>query len=182
LKGLQTAFVFFVLHLQTRRTLLARATFSPNRRWLRQQARHGLWECEEQGVEARLFLRDNDRCYADDFDEMLRHAGVNPIHTPHAAPNANAFADHWIRSLRQECLDHLIICGLGRLQYVIDEYRRFYNEHRPHQGISNRIPDRGTQPPKGLLLPARRSHLRCSGMQCQHFLGGLLKSYFRSAA
>lgn len=98
LNGLQTAFVFFVLHLQTRRILVARATFSPNGPWLKQQARHVLWACEEQGVDARFFLRDNDRCYADDFDTMLRGSGVDPIHTPYAAPNANAFAESATRS------------------------------------------------------------------------------------
>lgn len=182
LKGLQTAFVFFVLHLQTRRILIARATFSPDGQWLKQQARHVLWAREEQGVEARFFLRDNDRCYADDFDTMLRGSGVDPIHTPYAAPNANAFAECWIRSLRQECLDHLVIFGLSRLQHVINEYRRFYDGHRPHQGIDNRIPDRCTEPPGGLLLPASKSGLRSGDIQCQHFLGGLLKSSFRRAA
>jgi len=94
----------------------------------------------------------------------------------------NAFAERWIRSLRQECLDHLVIGGLSRLQHVIDEYRRFYKGHRPHQGIGNRIPDRGTEPPDGLLLPASKSGLRSGDIQCQHFLGGLLKSYFPRAA
>ena len=139
------------------------------------------WGCQERGVDARFFLRDNDRCYADDFDTMLRNPGVDPIHTLSAAPNADAFAERRIRSLRQECLDRLVIFGLRRLQHVIDEYRRFYDEHRPHQGIGHRIPDRG-QPPDGLLLPVSESRLRCSDIQCQHILGGLLKCYSRRAA
>lgn len=49
---------------------------------------------------------------------MLRGLGVDPIHTPYAAPNANAFAERWIRSLRQECLDYLVILGLGRFLYL----------------------------------------------------------------
>jgi hypothetical protein len=78
-------------------------------------------------------------------------------------------------------LDHPIILGLSRLQRVIDEYRRFHNGHRPHQGIGNRIPDRG-QSLDGLLLPASKRGLRSADVRCRHFLGGLLKSYSRRAA
>lgn len=101
-QGLQTAFVFFVLHLPTRRILLAQATFSPNGSWVSQQARHVLWACQEQGIEPRFFLHDNDVCYLGGFDDVLKGAGVEAIHTPLQVPNANAFAERWVRSLRQE--------------------------------------------------------------------------------
>jgi len=180
--GLQTAFVFFVLHLRTRRILLAQATFSPNGQWVRQQARHVLWACQEQGIELRFFLRDNDACYSGGFDDLLKGAGVEAVHTPLQAPNANAFAERWVRSLRQECLNHLIIFGLSRLQHVLDEYVTFFNEHRPHQGIENCIPeqfknvvDAEEQNTDGMC-----QHL--GGIQCRQFLGGLLKSYMPTAA
>ncbi|GEM_PF-2435257 len=146
-----------------------------------QQARHILWACEEQGVEARFFLHDNGRCYADEFDTMLRGSGVDPIHTSYGGANVNAFVERWIRSVRQECLDHLVLLGLSRLPRVIDEYRRFYNGRRPHQGIGNWVPD-WSPLPDGLLLPASKSGLRSGDIRCEHFLGGLLKSYFRREA
>ncbi|MHC4604547.1 MAG: integrase core domain-containing protein [Planctomycetota bacterium] len=71
---------------------------------------------------------------------MLKNAGLEPVQTPYQAPNANAFAEHWIRSLREEYLNHLISLGLSRLQHVLDEYRDFFNQQRPHQGIGNKIP------------------------------------------
>ena len=182
LKGLQTAFIFFVIHLQTRKVLLARATFSPNAQWLKQQARHVLWECEEQGIKPRFFLRDNDGCYSQDFDALLKAAGIEKVKTPFKAPNANSFAERWVLSLRVEALNHLILFGLAHLQHVLDEYRLFFNRHRPHQGINNTIPEQFTteatdKPPK-TVDPQKPA----GEVECQHFLGGLLKSYSRKAA
>jgi putative transposase len=181
-KGLQRTFIFFVLHLHTRQILLARATFSPNGRWLKQQARHVLWECQDRGIKAHFFLHDNDACYSEGFDGLLKSAGLKPVKTPYQAPNANAFAERWIRSLREECLNHLIILGLNRLQYVLDEYKDFFNQHRPHQGIGNKIPGQSNHQVSGQVRPVGRRHLRPDEIQCQLFLGGLLKSYSRKAA
>ena len=181
-KGLRRAFVFFVLHLHTRRILLARATFSPNGRWLKQQARHVLWECQDRGIKARFFLHDNDACYSEGFDGLLKSAGLKPVKTPYQAPNANAFAERWIRSLREECLNHLVILGLNRLQYVLDEYKDFFNHHRPHQGIGNEIPGQSNHQVSGQVRAASKRRLRPDDIQCQLFLGGLLKSYSRRAA
>ena len=69
-RGLTTAFVFFVIHLKTRKVLLARATFSPTHQWLKQQTRHVIWECEEHGIEPRFLLRDNDMLYPKDMDNI----------------------------------------------------------------------------------------------------------------
>ena len=60
-----------MIHLQTRKVLLARAAFSPAHQWLKQQTRHVMWECEDQGIEPRLFLRDNDQLYPADMDTIL---------------------------------------------------------------------------------------------------------------
>jgi len=181
-KGLQTAFVFFVLHLHTRRVLLAQATFSPNSRWLKQQARHVLWECEELGIEPRFFLRDNDACYSEDFDTMLKDTGIEPVKTPFQAPNANAHSERWVRSIREDCLNHLIIPGLNRLQHVLDRYKEFFNQHRPHQGINNTMPRQVNQETNGKDPPTSDKHLQPGSIQCHEFLGGLLKSYSRKAA
>jgi len=180
--GLQRAFVFFVLHLHTRRILLVQATFSPNSRWLKQQARHVLWECQDRGIKARFFLHDNDACYSEGFDGLLKNAGLEPVKTPYQAPNANAFAERWIRSLREECLNHLVILGLNRLQYVLDEYKDFFNFHRPHQGIENRIPGQISHGAHSKDETASNKHSQHGNIQCHQFLGGLLKSYFCKAA
>lgn len=175
-------FVFFVLHLRTRRILLAQATFSPNGQWLKQQARHVLWECEDHGIEPRFFLHDRDTCYSEGFDQLLKNVNIEPIKTPYQAPNANSYAERWIRSLREECFNHLIIFGLSRLQYVLDEYKQFFNQHRPHQSIGNCVPAESYHRTNVESSPANKELVRLRDIQCQQFLGGLLKSYSRKAA
>ncbi|MBC8469224.1 MAG: transposase [Planctomycetes bacterium] len=178
-QGLTTAFVFFVIHLHTRKVILARATFSPTNQWLKQQISHVIWACEDQSIEARFFLRGNDMLYPRDMDAILKSSGVDTVKTPFHAPNANSHSERYVLSCRKECLNHLLIFGLNRLQHVIDCYASFFDEHRPHQGIGNRIPAEhnvddkrrgGTMPYKARIVVRK------------DFLGGLLKSYYRRAA
>jgi putative transposase len=84
------------------------------------------------------------------------------IHTPYLAPNANAFAERWIRTVREECLDKLLIINQVHLQRVMREYVDFYNTARPHQGIHQHIP----QPPTSAINPEGtvRSHKVLGGI------------------
>lgn len=180
--GLRTAYVLFVVHLKTRTVLLAEASFSPHSRWMQQQIRNLLWECEERKITPRFLLHDRDGCFAPDFDAGIKHAGIRPIKTPFRAPNANAHAERWIRSIRQECLNHLILFGLKSIQRVLHQYKRFFNKHRPHQGIDNQVPG-------SLLHQDAAGERACSNdaigpdqVRCEEHLGGLLKSYSREAA
>ena len=93
-RGLTTAYVFFVIHLQTRQVVLSRATFSPTNQWLKQQTRHVLWACEDQNIEPRFFLRDNDQLYPEGMDAILKSSGVDTIKTPFGAPNANEYCSN----------------------------------------------------------------------------------------
>jgi len=179
-RGLTTAFVFFVIHLQTRKVIFARATFSPTHQWLKQQTRHIIWECEDQGINPRFFLRDNDMLYPEEMTKILEASGVDTIKTPFQAPNANAHAERYVLSCKRDCLNHLLIFGLNRLQHVLDSYTSFFNEHRPHQGIDNRIPADYNKPYKqqgGIML----SNVTARNIIRKDFLGGLLKSYRRAA-
>ena len=179
-RGLTTAYVFFMIHLQTRRVILARATFSPTNQWLKQQTRHVLWACEEQDIEPRFFLRDNDMLYPEGMDAILKSSGVDTVKTPFQAPNANSHAERYVLSCKKESLDHLLIFGLNRLQYVVDCYTSYFNKHRPHQGIGNKIPAEYHLPAKrkgGRML----SNVAARNVARKDFLGGLLKSYQRAA-
>lgn len=176
-KGLQRAYVMFVIHLRTRRVLLARATFSPHTEWVKQQIRNVMWECEDRDIEPRFFLHDNDSCFGSGVDNFLSSCGVEPKKTPYKAPNANSHAERWVRTIRQECLNHLILFGLGRLQRVVNEYVAFYNTRRPHQGIGNVVPkDVDTKE------SVDRTIGNTDSVKSEEFLGGLLKSYYREAA
>lgn len=178
-RGLTTAYVFFVIHLQSRRVLMARATFSPTNRWMNQQTRQLLWACEDLDITPRFFLRDNDVLYPETMDTILKSSGIDTIKTPFQAPNANAHSERYVLSCKKECLNHLLIFGLQRLQHVLDCYTSYFNEHRPHQGIDNKIPVR-------YHMSSKRQSGHIPNMKLENvirveFLGGLLKSYQRAA-
>jgi len=179
-RGLTTAYVFFVIHMQTRKVLLARATFSPTNQWLEQQTRHIMWACEDQGVKPRFFLRDKDMLYPEGMDTILKLSAVDTVRTPFQAPNANSYAERYVLSCKKECLNHLVIFGLNRLQCVVDLYTSYFNECHPHQGINNKMPaeshSTGQRGGSSLMNPSVRSVVR------KDLLGGLLKSYSRTAA
>lgn len=178
-KGLTTAYVFFVIHLQTRKVVLARSAFSPTHHWLEQQTRHVIWACEDQGIKPRFFLRDNDMLYPEGMDTILKLSGVDTVRTPFQAPNANSHAERYVLSCKKECLNHLVILGLNRLQYIVDCYGSFYNERRPHQGIGNKIPSKyHTAGQRGVRSPVNPS---VGSVIRKDFLGGLLKSYSNAA-
>ena len=175
--GLRRALVLVVMHLKSRTILLAEATFSPHSGWMPQQVRNVLWECEDLGVRPRFLLHDRDKCFGGDFATVLQGAGVESLAAPYHAPNANAHCERWIRSAREECLNHLILFGLKSLRRVVHTYRAFHNEHRPHQGIGNRVPRAvrtGEPAPEPINGPIGTVH-------CEESLGGLLKSYRRAA-
>lgn len=178
-RGLTTAYVFFVIHLKSRQVILSRATFSPTNQWLKQQTRHVLWACEDLGIEPRFFLRDNDMLYPEMMDAILKSSGVDTVKTPFQAPNANSHAERYVLSCKRECLNHLLIFGLDRLQHVVNCYTSYFNEHRPHQGIDNKIPvEYNMNQRQSGCMPSKMS---TGNVGREDFLGGLLKSYQRAA-
>jgi len=178
--GLRTAYVLFVLHLGTRRIVLAEATFCPHGQWMGQMARNLLMSCEDVEIAPRFVLHDRDKLLAWDFDAVLTGAEAKVVKTPFRVPDANAHAERWVGSVTGECLDHLILFGMSSLQRALRSYRDFFNGHRPHQGIGNRIPERRAsgEPDQTCAEPRKKE----SAVECQQFLGGLLNSYCRQAA
>jgi len=178
LRGLRRAFVLVVMHVRSRTILLAQVTYSPHAGWMAQQARNTLMVCDDLGIRRRFLIHDRDKCLAEDFDGILRSSGVKPVPTPYHAPNANAYAERWIRGARQECLNHLSLSGIESLRRVMWAFRRFHNSHRPHQGIDNRVPARLHA---GEVIPATVDS-PVGNIKCEEFLGGQLKSSHRAAA
>ena len=81
----------------------------------------------------RFLIHDRDTKFSHAFDEVFRTEGIEIIRTPIQAPNANAFAERWVRTIRADCLDRILILGRRQLEHVLRVYRRHYNEHRPHR-------------------------------------------------
>jgi putative transposase len=148
---LQTLYVLFFVELGTRRVHLAGCTAHPTSVWVTQQARNIGWELQDtkdsqhEGIPVkpvRFLIHDRDAKFTSSFETVFVSEGVETILTPYRAPNANAFAERWVRTVREECLDHLLIISGKHLRRVLTRYIDYYNHRRPHQGISQQIPVR----------------------------------------
>jgi putative transposase len=150
-------YVFLVMHLETRRLLLAASTTEPTSDWLAQHLRN----LTPPGQLPKFILRDNDCKFGHAFDDVAVGAGIRVIRTPKLAPKANAHCERAIGSVRRECLDHILILNERHLQRVLDQYRAYFNASRPHQGIDQRRtssfgkPALSPRPPIGARVVAR---------------------------
>lgn len=133
---LRSYHVLFFIELCSRRIHLAGITTNPNGRWVAQQARQLVWHFEVTQTQFRCLIRDNGSKYTSAFDTVSESHGFRVIPTPLQAPNANCYAERWIRSVRQECLDHILILSESHLRRVLNEYLAYYNTRRPHQGLA----------------------------------------------
>ena len=115
----------------------------------------------------RFLVHDRDAKFSYAFDEVFRSEGIRVIRTPIQAPNANAHAERWVRTLRTDCLDRILILGRRHLEQVLRVYRQHYNEHRPHRAL-RLLPPNGRDPTP--LNAADRLHRR-------DLLGGLIHEY-----
>jgi putative transposase len=114
-----------------------------------------------------FLIHDNDRKFTASFDTVFSSEGIEILHTPYRAPRANAFAERWIRSVRQECLDHILILNESHLHRVLRAYGEYYNHARPHQGLDQRFPISGPVSTTGGLIRRR------------DILGGVIHDYYR---
>jgi putative transposase len=167
---LQTLYVFFFIELGTRRVHLAGCTVHPTAAWVVQQARQMSWAIQDGDLPVRFLIRDRDAKFVAGFDTVFRSEGVEIIRTPFRAPNANAVAERWLRSAREECLDHLLILGERHLQRVLQTYVTYFNHRRPHQGLGQQSPL--PRPPIPGTGPVQRVDV----------LAGIIHDYKRYAA
>jgi putative transposase len=167
---LKTIYVLVFIELGTRRVHFAGCTAHPTRAWVTQQARQVMWELEDREPRIHFLIRDRDTKFTSTFDTVFRSEGIHVIRTPVRAPNANSYAERWIRSVREECLDKLLIFNETHLRRVIRDYIAYYNTARPHQGIG-----------QGMPIP-RSPADTCGPVRCRPVLGGILHDYYREAA
>jgi putative transposase len=173
--ALRRLYVLFFIELDTRRVHLAGVTANPNGAWVAQQARNLLLVLEEQGRRLWFVLRDRDAKFTHSFDDVFGSHGAEMLLTPVQAPNANAYAERWVRTVRTECLDWLLIIGRGHLEQVLRVYAAHYNAHRPHRALGLEPPD----PPADLIVVHDGQQYR---VHRRDLLGGLLHEYHRRAA
>jgi Integrase core domain len=173
---LKTLYVLFFIELHTRQVRLAGVTDHPNGPWVVQRARELSLERSEGATAPRFLLRDRDGKFTRVFDDVFAADGTQVIATPVQAPNANAFAERWVRTVRQECLDWVLVWGRRHLERVLDEYVRHYNDERPHRGLALR-------PPRGIEVRAGPDAVTVAArVRRRDRLGGLIHEYYQVAA
>jgi transposase InsO family protein len=168
-RGLITYYTLFVIDLRSRRVHVAGSTPTPDARFMAQAARRLTDTVDGFLAGHRILICDRDAKWTDRFHRIVQGAGVRIVLTPVQAPNANAYAERFVRSIREECLDRLILFGEHRLLRALDEFVAHYHGERNHQGLGNAliVPE---------LDPSRGPRVRC-----RERLGGLLRYYHRAA-
>src|SRR4029450_1547765 len=172
LGGVGTCYVLFFIKLDTRGVHIAGVTAHPNEAWMMQMARNATmeeWGFLEPG---QYLIHDRDSKYCDAFKQIIDNAGVKRLPLPPRSPWLNAFAERWVKSVKDEALSRMILFGETSLCHVLDEYVEHYHTERPHQGKDNVIP-----------FPVPRPEGAADGpIECRERLGGFLKYYNRKAA
>ena len=116
-------------------------------------------------------MSSSDAKFPAAFDTVFASEGVAIVRTPYCAPNANAYAERWVRSAREECLDPLLIAGEAHRRRVLAEYSTYYNEGRPRQGLEQQCPMAHSPPVRD--GPVRRRD-RLGGLLHDYLPGGCL--------
>jgi transposase len=166
---LRRYYVLFVVEVKTRVVHLLGVTANPDGPWATQVARNFVGELEEHGQRFRFLLRDRDTKFTASFDAVMASAGVKVVCTPVQTPVANAFAERWVRTAREDCLDQLLVFSRRQLKSIPYQYVRHYNRARPHRGLYLAVPAPGAGPGHGGTV--RRTDV----------LGGIIHEYERAA-
>ncbi len=166
---LKTFYVLVWIELGTRRVRLGGATPNPDSAWVTQQARNLAMALQDEGRSPRLLIHDRDTKFSGSFDEVFRSEGWRIILTPIRAPNANAFCERWVGTLRTECLDWTLVFGRQHLERTLRTYVGHYNEARRYRGLALRTPIGNPSPAVG--------DLRAANVRRRDVLGGLIHEY-----
>ncbi len=173
---LRRLYVLFFVSVGTRRVEYVACTSKPDTAWMTQQARNLLMDLDDRGQTPRFLIHDRDTKFSRAFDSIFRSEGIEIIRTPVQAPNANAYAERWVGSVRRECPDRLLIFGRHQLEHVLRVYIRHFNQQRPHRALDLHPPDHGSEtepPPAATLYPPQ--------VRRRDLLGGLLHEYEAAA-
>ena len=171
---LKRIYVLVFIELATRRVHLAGCTTNLDGAWVTRQARNLTFDLDEEAQPLRFLIHDRDDKFCGPFDDVFATEGVQVVRTPVRAPRANAFCERWIRTVRTECLDWLLIYSRRHLGRVLKIYIHHYNRERPHRALQLQAPEQEEfeRTPLSIDATVRR----------RDRLGGLLHEYYEAAA
>ena len=146
-RGLMTYYVLFVIELATRRVRIVGISIHPDVGWMVQMTRNLLDVFDGPLVNKTHLILDRDAKYCEEFRQTLCREGIHVIRLPPRSPNLNAYAERFVRSVKEECLSKLIPIGQGMLRRALREYIAHYHLERNHLGLANRLIDAPLRPP-----------------------------------
>ena len=167
IKGLRRYMVLVVIDYSTRKVEIAGIVEQACGDWMKQMAKNLTDPMCGFLKHKKYLVHDRDRLYTKAFMDMLHAAGVETIKSMPLAPNFSPFIERFVRSIKSECLERMLIFGEAHLQYCIEQYVQHYHQERPHQGLGNEI-----------ISPQQQGTGR---IECQERLGGMLKFYRKVA-
>jgi putative transposase len=168
-RGLVTYYTACVIELQSRRVRVLGSTPSPDGDFVVQAVRGLVGEADDVLREGGILICDRDPKWTHAMEEVLSTVGVRVIRTPASAPNCNAHAERFVRSIKEECLNRVVPLGEWHLRRLVREFVAHYHFERNHQGIGN------------ALIDCPRAPLAVGSIRRRQRLGGLLSYYYRAA-
>jgi len=170
-RGLTRFAVLFIIELSTRRIEIAGITAEPDAARMSQVSRN-MTDADDGFLTGKRYLiHDRDPLFTAAFRETLAAAGVKVVRLPPRSPNLNAYAERFVRTIKESCLDRMILVGEGSLRRAVGEFIEHYHRERNHQGLGNQ-----------LIVPLAAQAIGEGRILCRERLGGLLKYYHRPAA
>jgi putative transposase len=169
--GLQRFIVLFFIELSTRKVEIAGMARAANGLWMSQIARN-LTDVDAGILTGKRYLiHDRDPLFTAEFLHMIADAGVKSVKLPPRSPNLNAHAERFVRTIKESCLERMILFGENSLRKAVEEFIAHYHVERNHQGLGNR-----------LIVPPSAESNRTGAIQRRQRLGGMLNYYYRPAA
>jgi putative transposase len=169
--GLVRYHVLFVIRLATREVRIAGIVPEPHGEWMKQMARNLTDGLDGFLAGCRYLIHDRSSLFTAEFGLILESVGIETVRLPARSPNLNAYAERYVRTIKEGCLDRMILIGEGSLRRAVGEFVVHYHTERNHQSLENKI-----------IRPEFAAVPSAGEVHCRARMGGMLRYYYRQAA